>query len=244
MKSSNPMFRDSIYKNTYDLLEKPMTLSGTINKLLLLTVLMFIAAAAVFYQFSMQRYDYVGILTIAGVIVGFICAIIMAFKHNITQYVAPIYAFSQGAFLSGVSCFFEASYPGIVVQAVSITFITLFVMGLLFKAKIIEATEKFRAVIYTATAAIAVFYLISFIISFFGVNIPYFSSTSPIAIVINVVFAIIAALNLIIDFDNIDRGVKTPLPSYFEWYCAVGLLATIVWLYIEILRLLSRLRDR
>lgn len=244
MKSSNPMFRDSIYKNTYDLLEKPMTVSGTVNKLLLLTVLMFIAAAAVFYQFSMQRYDYVSILTTGGVIVGLVCAIIMAFKQNLTPYLAPIYAFSQGALLSGISCFFEAAYSGIVIQAVSITFITVFVMGVLFKTRIIEATEKFRAVVLTATFAIAIFYLISFIISFFGVNVPYFSSTSPIAIIINVVFAIVAALNLIIDFDNIDRGVKTPLPSYFEWYCAVGLLATIVWLYIEILRLLSRLRDR
>ena len=244
MKSSNPMFRDSIYKNTYDLLEKPMTLSGTVNKLLLLTVLMFVAAAAVFYQFSMQRYDYVSILTTAGVIVGFICAIIMAFKHNLTPYIAPIYAFSQGALLSGISCFFEASYPGIVIQAVSITFITVLAMGLLFKAKVIEATEKFRAVLLTATFAIAIFYLISFVISFFGVNVPYFSSTSPIAIVVNVIFAIVAALNLIIDFDNIDRGVKTPLPAYFEWYCAVGLLATIVWLYIEILRLLARTRNK
>ena len=244
MKSSNPMFRDSLYQNSFDALQKPMTVSGTLNKLLLLTLVMIISGAAVFYQFSMQRYDYVQTLLIAGCVVGFVSALLMMFVHKITPYIAPIYAFSQGALLSGLSCLFEASYSGIVIQAISITFLAVLSMAILFKAKLIQATEKFRAVLATATLAVFIFYLISFIISFFGVNVPYFSSSSPISIVINVAIAGIAALNLIIDFDNIDRGVNAQLPSFFEWYSAVGLLATIVWLYIEILRLLARLRDR
>lgn len=245
MKSSNPLFRDTIFQNNNTtMVGMPMTVGGTINKLLLLTVIMFIAAGAVIYQFSLQRYDLVQIFMISGVIVSLIAALVMAFKPNITPYVAPIYAFSQGALLSGLSCFFEASYPGIVIQAVSMTLFAVLAMGLLFKMQLITATEKFRAIIFTATFAIMIFYLVSFVISFFGVNVPYFSSNSNLSIFINVVIAVIAALNLIIDFDNIDRGVKTPLPAFFEWYCAVGLLATIVWLYIEILRLLSRLKDR
>ncbi len=243
MKTSNPMFRDSVFENV-SVLGTPMTVSGTINKLLLLTIVMLISPAAVFYQFSLQRMDLVQIFMTTGCIIGFITVLVMAFKPNVTPYLAPIYAFSQGAVLSGLSCFFEAAYPGIVIQAITMTFFAVFAMGILFKLEIIKATEKFRAVIFTATLAIMIFYLISFVISFFGVIVPYFTSNSNLSIFINVVIAVIAALNLIIDFDNIDRGVRTPLPSVFEWYCAVGLLATIMWLYVEILRLLARFRER
>lgn len=243
MKTSNPMFRDSVFENV-SVLGTPMTVSGTINKLLLLTIVMLISAAAVFYQFSLQRMDLVQIFMTTGCIIGFITVLVMAFKPNVTPYLAPIYAFSQGAVLSGLSCFFEAAYPGIVIQAITMTFLAVFAMGILFKLEIIKATEKFRAVIFTATLAIMIFYLISFVISFFGVIVPYFTSNSNLSIFINVVIAVIAALNLIIDFDNIGRGVRTPLPSVFEWYCAVGLLATIMWLYVEILRLLARFRER
>ena len=134
MKSSNPMFRDSIYQNSYDALGKPMTLSGTLNKLLLLTVLMMISGAAVFYQFSLQRYDVVQMILTGGCIVGIVSALLMMFVQKITPYLAPIYAFSQGAILSGLSCMFEAVYPGIVMQAVSITFLTVFSMVISFCA--------------------------------------------------------------------------------------------------------------
>lgn len=244
MKTSNPLFRDSIYQNSTAFGAMPMTVAGTVNKLLILTAIMLVAAAAVYYQFSLQHFDFVNILMIGGVIVGLITAVVMAFKHTLTPYLAPIYAFSQGALLAGFSCFFEAAYPGIVIQAISITFLTILSMGLLYKTGVIKATEKFRAVILTASFAVMIFYLISFIISFFGILVPYFSVNSPLTIGVNVIIAGIAALNLIIDFDNVERGVRTPLPAVFEWYCAVGLLATIVWLYIEILRLLARLRDR
>lgn len=244
MKSSNPMFRDSILEQTYALTERPMTIGGTMNKLMILALIMICAAAAVYYQFSLKHFDFVNMLMIAGIIVGFVSVIVIAFKQNWTPYIAPVYAFSQGAVLSGISCFFEAALPGIVIQAISLTFLVVFVMALLFKAGVIKATERFKSVLLIATGTIFVFYLISFIMMLFHVNLPYFYSNSPLAIGVNVIIAVIAALNLIIDFDFIEKGVQAPLPSVYEWYGAFGLLVTIVWLYIEILRLLSRLRDR
>ncbi len=244
MKSSNPILSDRVLENAYSVYDKPMTVSGTLNKLLFLSLCMIASAAAVFYQFSLQHLDFVNTIMIVGLIVGLVCALVIAFKNKATPYLAPVYAFAQGALLSGISCFFEASFPGIVVQAVAITLVSVFVMAILYKSGIIKATEKFRAVIFTATAAIAVFYFITIILSFFHVNIPYFSSSSNAAIVINVVIAVIAALNLILDFDFIERGVNAPLPSLYEWYGAFGLLVTVLWLYVEVLRLLARFRDR
>ncbi len=244
MKSSNPILRENIYEQAYALTERPMTVSGTMNKLLLLTLVMLCAAGAVYYQFSLQHYDFVNMLIIGGVIVGFILAIVISFNHKLTPYLAPVYAFSQGAVLSGISCFFEQQFHGIVIQAVSMTFMVILAMALLYRTGLIRATEKFKAVILTATFAIMIFYIISFVLMLFHVNVPYFYYNSPLNIGINVFIAIIAALNLIIDFDFIENGVKAPLPSLYEWYGAFGLMVTIVWLYIEILRLLARFKNR
>ncbi len=244
MKSSNPIFRDKVLENAYALSERPMTVSGTMNKLLVLSLAMIASAAAVFYQFSLQRFDFVNTLMIVGLIVSIVLSFIIAFKQDTAPYLAPIYAFAQGALLSGISCFFEAAAPGIVIQAISMTLIVVFSMAILFKIGAITATEKFKSTILIATVAIAIFYLISIILSFMNIGIPYFTSTSSIAIIVNVVIAIIAALNLIIDFDFIQKGVASALPSQYEWYGAFGLLVTILWLYLEILRLLMRLRDR
>ncbi len=244
MKSSNPILRQNVYEQAYALAEKPMTAAGTMNKLLLLTLIMLCAAGAVYYQFSLQHYDFVNMLLIGGVIVGFILAIVISFNHKLTPYLAPVYAFSQGAVLSGISCSFEQQFHGIVIQAVSMTFMVILVMALLYRTGLIRATEKFKAVTFAAAFAIMVFYVISFILMLFHVNVPYFYVNSPLNIGINLVIAIIAALYLIIDFDSIENGVKASLPSLYEWYGAFGLLVTIVWLYIEIIRLLARLRDR
>lgn len=244
MRSSNPILRDSVYENAYALTERPMTVAGTMNKLLILTVVMLLAAVAVYYQFSLHHFDYVMLMVKGGAIVGLITAIIIAFKTNTAPYLSPVYAFAQGAAISGISCFFESAMPGIVIQAMSLTFIVVLAMAILFRTGLVKATERFKAVILTATFAIAIFYIISLVLMLFNVNIPYFTSTSPLAIGINIAIAIIAALNLVIDFDFIEKGARTPLPSVFEWYGAFGLLVTILWLYIEILRLLSRLRNR
>lgn len=244
MKSTNPIFRDSVLSEAHALTERPMTVEGTMNKLLLLSIIMLVAAAAVYYQFSLQHFDYVQILFVAGCIVGLISAIVIAFNQKTTPYLAPIYAFSQGAAVSAMSCFFEAMYSGIVLQAVSITFLTVLTMGILYKSRIIQATDKLRRILMTAGIAVFAFYLVSFILSFFNVNVAYFTSSSPLAITVNVIIALVAAFYLILDFDFIEKGVNAPLPSNYEWYGAFGLLVTILWLYVEILRLLARLRDR
>ncbi len=244
MKSSNPIFRDNVLEKAYSLSERPMTVSGTMNKLLVLSLIMMASASAVIYQFSLQHFDFVNMLMVVGLVVSLVLSFIIVFKQNTAPYLAPIYAFAQGALLSGISCLFEAAAPGIVIQAISMTLIVVFSMAILFKIGAITATEKFKSTILIATVAIAIFYLIAIVLSFMNIGIPYFTSTSSLAIIVNVVIAIIAALNLIIDFDFIQKGVASALPSQYEWYGAFGLLVTILWLYLEILRLLMRLRDR
>lgn len=244
MKSTNPMFHNNAYEQAYAITERPMTVSGTMNKLLLLSLIMILAVVGVYYQFSLGRFDFVQLAMIGGIIVGFIVAIIMAFKPALANVLAPIYAIGQGAAVAAISCMFEAQFPGVVIQAISITFLVVFSMAVLYKARIIKATETLRSIIAIGTLTIAVFYLISFILMLCHVNIPYFTVNSPVTIAVNVVIACFAALNLITDFAFIEEGARRPLPAHFEWYGAFGLLVTILWLYVEILRLLSRLSSR
>lgn len=245
MRSSNPIFRDSVFNRTYALSERPMTVSGTMNKLILLGLIMSVGGAAQYYHYLLKHYDFVMGATTIAMFASLVLAIVLAIKTNWTKYIAPLYAFLQGVFLFGISCFTEQAYPGIVMQAITVTFITVFAMAILFKLGLIRATEKFKAVVLTATMAIFIFYLISILLIWvFHVNVPYFSSNSTLSIVINIGIAIVAALNLIIDFDFIENGVRSNFPSEMEWYGAFGLLVTIVWLYVEILRILSRIRSR
>ena len=244
MKSTNPIFSGNVYDQAFALTERPMTVVGTMNKLLVLSLIMLVAAAAVYYQFSMGRYDYVSILTKAGLVIGFVLGIAIPFMKTKSPYLAPVYAFAEGALISGISCCLEKMYNGIVTQAISITFLVVFVMAILFRLGIIKATAKFNAVVLTATLAVALFYLISIALMFFGINITYFSNASILSIGINIIVAALAALNLIIDFDNIEQGVRANYPAFFEWYFSFGLLVTIIWLYIEILRILAKARSR
>ncbi|MBQ4122330.1 Bax inhibitor-1/YccA family protein [bacterium] len=251
MKSTNPILRESLLddSNSYAITERPMTISGTMSKLLILTLLLFLGAGVTFYQFSLQRYDFVMSLAWGGIIVGLISSVAIAFKHSLVPYLAPVFACSQGLALSAISCFFESVENGIVIQAVSMTFLVVFVMAVLYKLRIIRATEKLRATLFAAAISIAVFYLISIVMHFFGKSIAFFDPSnsffySPFAIGVNSVIALIAAFYLILDFDFIEKGVTKPLPALYEWYGAFGLLTTIVWLYIEILRLLARTRNK
>ena len=247
MRSSNPIFSKDLSvsnSNGYDLAERTMSVTGTMGKLMLLALIMMVAAAAVYYQFSLGRFDFVNGAVQTGANIGLILALIISFKPKSAPYLSPMYAFLEGAVLSGLSCMFESLYPGIVIQAVSITFLTVMSMAVLFSTGIIKATEKFRAIVGTATLAICIFYVISLVLMLFHVNVPYFTSISAVAIGINALFALVAALFLIIDFDNIKKGVNNNYPAIFEWYFAFGLIVTIVWLYLEILRLLVRTQKR
>lgn len=249
MKSSNPILRESIIDNTeaYAITEKPMTVSGTMSKLLILSVVLFLGAGFAYYHFSLQHIDLLMKMFIGGIIISLVSCIVIAFKHTLVPYLAPVYAFCQGAVLSIVSCFFERAYHGIVMQAIFVTFTVVIVMAVLFKLRIIRATERFKSIIMLASLSIFVYYIIAFVLQCFGKGLAFFDPStsyyySPMAIGVNLIIAVVAACYLIIDFDFIEKGSERMLPSLYEWYGAFGLMTTIVWLYIEILRLLSRRR--
>ena len=184
------------------------------------------------------------IFTIGGAIIGFILVMIAAFKPQLSGYLAPGYAIFEGLFIGGISAIFELRYPGIVIQAVSCTFVTFMVCFGLFKYQIVKVTEKFRSVVLASTLAIASYYLISWLLSMFTSFQPVHYGNSLISIGISAFVIVIAALNLFLDFDQIEKGVQQKMPKYMEWYGAMGLMITLVWLYIEFLRLLSKLNKK
>lgn len=239
---ANPILNEKFSEQERVLQGEPMTVNGTLQITAFLGVLLCAAAVFCWSRFTLGYTDLAMMLTGGGVIVGFITALIVAFTRN--KYLVPVYAVCEGLALGGISATFEASYPGIVSQAVAGTFAALFSMLILYRANIIRCTDKFRSVIFIATASIAVVYLVNFIGSFFHMQVPLINSSSPAGIAVSAVIVVIAALNLIVDFDFIERGAQNMLPKDYEWYGAFGLMVTIVWLYLEILRLLAKLQDR
>ena len=182
--------------------------------------------------------------TLVGAVGGLILGLVTAFKKEWAPITSPVYALLQGLFLGGFSALFEMKFPGIVIQAVSLTFGTLFCLLLAYRSGLIKATENFKLGVFAATGAIGLFYLVSFILGFFHVSIPGMNGNGLLSIGISVFIVIIAALNLVLDFDFIEKGAEMGVPKYMEWYAAFGLLVTLIWLYVEILRLLSKLRSR
>lgn len=242
--SRNPVFNQDMRQNAREAVGVPMTVQGTLTKTIILSLIMCLSGAATWYQFSLGYMDKVNMLMIAGLVIGLIVGFVIIFKQHLAPVLSPVYAFAEGALLGGLSAIFEKQFPGIVIQAVSLTMLAVFSMAVLYKAGIIRATERFRSTIMVATSAIAVFYLIAIIGSFFHFNMSILYSSSPLGIAFSVIVVGIAALNLIIDFDFVEQGAANFLPQQYEWYGAFGLLVTIIWLYIEILRLLSKLKDR
>lgn len=239
---ANPILNDKFAEQERILQGEPMTVNGTIQITAFLGLLLVAAAAFTWSRFTLGYTDLAMMLTGAGAIVGFIVGLVVAFTR--IKFLVPVYAVCEGLFLGGISATFEASYPGIVSQAVAGTFAALFAMLILYRANIIKCTDKFRSVIFIATISIAAVYLINFIGGFFHMQVPLLNSSSNAGIAITAVICVIAALNLIVDFDFIERGAQNMLPKDFEWYGAFGLMVTIVWLYLEILRLLAKLQDR
>jgi uncharacterized YccA/Bax inhibitor family protein len=184
------------------------------------------------------------IFTIGGGIVGLILVLIASFKPTTSPYTAPAYALFEGLFIGGLSAVFEAMYPGLVIQAVSATFITFLVCFGLYKYNIVKVTETFKSVVIGATMAIFAFYLISWIASMFMTFQPIHQGNSLMSIGISVFVIIVAALNLFLDFDMIEKGSKTGAPKYMEWFASMGLMITLVWLYVEFLRLFAKLSSR
>jgi len=221
-----------------------MTLQGTVNKtgflLLILT-----ASGIITWRMAAQGQGAAYPWMIGGAIGGLIFGLITAFKPTAAPYTAPVYAALEGLFLGGISALFEQMYPGIVVQAVALTFGTLGALLLAYTSGLIKPTENFKLGIAAATGAIFLVYMVSMVMNMFGSGgIGFIHDSGPIGIGFSVVVVIIAALNLVLDFDFIESGAKRGAPKYMEWYGAFGLLVTLVWLYLEILRLLAKLRDR
>jgi uncharacterized YccA/Bax inhibitor family protein len=253
---ANPVLNDN-FVSAQDrvLIDEPMTVNGAIAKTV---ILLGLAAVTFIYTWSLavQGFsDKVGLLMTVGVIGGMIAAFAGIFttagsmkkgeNPSAITWLAPLYAIFEGLALGGISAMYQSFYQGIILQAVVATFAVMFVMLALFRAGAIRATEKFRSVVLTATFSVVVIYLIQYIASFFGRGIPLIFTSSTVGIVFSLVVIGIAALNLIIDFDFIERAsTESLMPKNYEWYGAMGLMITLVWLYLEILNLLSKLSRR
>jgi uncharacterized YccA/Bax inhibitor family protein len=251
-KTSNPALSDKTFNGLSDSryggaidAANCMTLSGTVNKTGILLVCAIATAAWTWHQF-LQTHDIsdVAPLMLAGVLGGFICAMVTIFKKEWSPVTAPIYALLEGLALGGISAVMDLKYPGIGIQAVGLTFGTLFVLLLVYSSGIIKVTDKFRIGIVAATGGIALFYLLEMVLSFFGFRFAAINGSGVIGIGFSLIVVAVAALNLVLDFDFIERGVQGGAPKYMEWYGAFGIMVTLVWLYLEILRLLAKLRRR
>ena len=222
-----------------------MTVEGTIKKTLLLFALLLATAVAGWQAVkSPVEGEAVQFPTIAmgGVIVGFIAVIAAYFRPQYAKYLAPVYALAQGFFVGAISHTYELFQDGIVVQAAGATLATVAVMLILYRTRIIRVTERFRRVVIGATLGVMVLYLVSFVMNIFGDGVSFLQNASAFGIGFSIFVCALAAFNLMLDFDFIERGSKMGLAKDYEWMASLGLLVTIVWLYLEILRLLAKLQ--
>lgn len=247
LRTANPALNDATFKNIPYTADRNnvMTIQGTVNKTVVLLLVLLITASWTWDKFFESGDPASVSMWIAvGAIGGFIVAMVTIFKKTWSPITVPVYAALEGLFLGGLSSVFEARFPGIVIQAVGLTFGTLFALLFAYKSGLIKATENFKLGVVAATGGIALVYVITIILGLFGVQIPLLHGSGIIGIGFSLFVVVIAALNLVLDFDFIENGAEAGAPKYMEWYGAFGLLVTLVWLYIEILRLLSKLRGR
>jgi uncharacterized YccA/Bax inhibitor family protein len=251
MRTSNPALRGAFGAGDTAYGAETMTISGAVNKTGILIILCVATAAWTWNRFfgalatsPQDAMASVALPAMVGGIGGFIVAMVTIFKKEWAPVTAPIYALLEGLALGGISAFFDMRYPGIGIEAVSLTFGTLFVLLLAYRSGLIKVTAKFRLGIIAATGAIALFYLLEMVLGMFGISFATINGSSPIGIGFSLIVVAIAALNLVLDFDFIERGVQSGAPKYMEWYGAFGIMVTLVWLYLEILRLLGKGRSR
>ncbi len=259
-KTSNPVFSKNTFAPSYaGTAQGVMTMQGTINKSILMLAIIIVAAAFT-WNMATAGNTTAFTLMIGGAIAGFILALVTVFKKDWAHITAPIYAVCQGLFLGGVSAVAEmalsqtvvneageivsSTSSGIVLNAVALTFGVFLIMFLLYRNRIIQPTKKFMMGVVAATGAVALLYIVNLVMGLFGAPLSFLHSPTPLGIGISVVVVIIAALNLILDFKNIEDGVAQQAPKQMEWFAAFGLMVTLVWLYIEILRLLMLLANR
>jgi len=246
MRTSNPTLNDQVFRSERAAFGQTMTVQGAVNKTGIL-LLCAIATAAWTWNLSLHSESPQAVfpLIFIGAIGGLAVAMVTIFKKEWAAVTAPIYALLQGLVLGAVSAVFEARYHGIAIQAVGLTFGVMLVMLLAYSTGMIRVSDKFRLGVVAATGGIALFYLLTWILSFFHIQL--FSAVygaGTIGIAFSVFVVIIAALNLVLDFDLVERGAAYGAPKYMEWYSAFALMVTLIWMYFEILRLLGKMRER
>ncbi|HEY9515272.1 MAG TPA: Bax inhibitor-1/YccA family protein [Gemmatimonadaceae bacterium] len=242
MARSNPALKESVFRTALaDSYSERMTITGTVTKAMILIVLTAFSAAWV-WQATMTNPAIVGPAVLVGALGGLAVSFVAIFKPSTAPYTAPLYAVLEGLALGAISAIYEVRYHGLPVMAVGLTLMVALGMLLSYQTGLIRATDTFRRVIISATGGIMLFYLLSIGMRFFGVQMPLINDAGPLGIGLSVVFTAVAALNLVLDFDLIERGAKQGAPKYMEWYGGFALLVTLVWLYLEILRLLGKMR--
>lgn len=248
MRTGNPVFGNRWERYAHQPFATEagtMTVEGTAAKALFLLFLVLIGALVVWYAlFTLGDLSLVLLLMMVGLFGGLVVAFATIFLPRYAHVSSPAYALLEGLILGGFSAFFEVAYPGILLQAVALTFGVFFLALILYRVRILRATPRFVTGIVAATGAILVLYLVGLVLVLFGVPVFFFSSGDPISIAFSVFVVAIAALNFVLDFGFIEEGVTQGAPKHMEWYAAFGLLVTLVWLYIEVLRLLSKVRSR
>ena len=248
-QSENPTLSQKIFNRSITQEDAgTMTVRGTISKFGFLLFMVLSAASYTWYLYYNNQPQTMMTLMWIGIIGGLISVLAICFKPTLAPYLSPAYGILEGFFLGAISAIlndaFKEKYPGLVMQAVGLTFGVAIAMFLLYNFRIIKATERFKSTIFAATAGIAIFYILTMVLRLFGVNIPFMYDSSLLGIGLSLFIVAIAALNLIIDFDMIEKGADMGAPKFMEWYGAFGLLVTMVWLYVEILKLLSRFAGR
>jgi uncharacterized YccA/Bax inhibitor family protein len=243
MRTSNPALNEKAFRGQVALGDA-MTLQGTVNKTGLLLLCVVVAAA---WTWGMSHSETPGAAVpwmIGGVFGGLVIALVTIFKKEWSPITAPIYALLEGLALGGISAIFERVYPGVAIQAVGLTFGTLFVMLLAYKSGMIRATQRFKLGVIAATGGIAVLYLVEIVLGLFHVQVPAINGSGPWGIAFSLFVVVIAALNLVLDFDLIETGVQGGAPKFMEWYGGFALMVTLIWLYLEMLRLLAKARRK
>jgi uncharacterized YccA/Bax inhibitor family protein len=243
MRSGNPVLTANTFTSEgFVVQEETMTIQGTVNKTGI-TLLITLATAFFVWQRFFAGLSTQGLM-LAGVIGGLVVALITVFKKSAAPITTPLYGALEGLALGGISSSFEMQYPGIVLNAVGLTFGVLFALLIAYKSKLIQATQNFRLGLVAATGGIFILYMVNMIMGFFGARMAFIHEGGLWGILFSLFVVGIAAFNLVLDFDFIERGAEQGAPKYMEWFGAFGLVVTLIWLYVEILRLLAKLQDR
>ncbi len=241
--ASNPLLNSEIVLKAPAAIGAPMTVQGAVQKTGILLGLVSLTAAFAWSRSKGMHAD-ASIWIISGTVMALIAALVTCFKKEWSPVSAPVYAAAEGLALGGISAFLDLRFPGIALQACMLTFGTLFGLLGAYRMGWIRATEKFKAVVMAGTMAVGLVYLVSMVVNLFGAQVPFIHSSGTIGILFSAVVVVLAAMNLVVDFDFIEQAADAQAPRYMEWYAAFGLMVSLVWLYMEILKLLAKLADR